>query len=241
MSTQQLGKIAVGENSTAGTGLLAQYFSDASFTNLVLTKTDSTIDFNWHGKTPDPAIRTDYSVRWTGQLSSVFSERYTFHMATEGKARLWVNDKLVIDDWTDHDLREVSGSFDLVAGQQYNIRMDFVENINWGVAKLSWSSSSQTKQIIPQSQLSTPLSASSSTTDLSAAAVGAEPVLESIFSPTVTPKQAKQTELAALLIMSLAWSSKPPKPDRSKPFAITKQLAKLAPTLAEFGLAQGNY
>ncbi|MBW4550087.1 MAG: DUF4082 domain-containing protein [Aphanocapsa sp. GSE-SYN-MK-11-07L] len=192
MSTQQLGKLAVGKNSAAGTGLLAQYFSDVSFTNLVLTKTDSTIDFNWHGKTPDPTIRTDYSVRWTGQLSSVFSERYTFHMATEGKARLWINDQLVIDDWADHDLREVSGSVNLVAGQQYSIRMDFVENINWGVAKLFWSSSSQTKQVIPQSQLHTPLSTSSSMANLSAAALSSDQgASASIFSSTATPNQAK--------------------------------------------------
>ncbi len=190
MATQQLGKIAVGENSAAGTGLLAQYFSDTSFTNLVLTKTDSTIDFNWHGKTPTSAIRTDYSVRWTGQLSSLYSESYTFHMATEGKARLWVNDQLVIDDWADHDLREVKGSVNLVAGQQYSIRMDFAESINWGVAKLAWSSSSQTKQIVPQSQLYTPPSTSASMIESSAAALSAEPALESIFSPTATPKQA---------------------------------------------------
>jgi PA14 domain/Pectate lyase superfamily protein/Calx-beta domain len=168
MSTQQLGKIAAAKNSAIGTGLLAQYFSDMSFTNLVLTKTDSTINFNWHGGTPDPAIRTDYSVRWTGQLSSIYSERYTFHMATEGRARLWVNDQLVIDDWADHDLRELSGSINLVAGQKYSIRMDFFENIDWGVAKLSWSSSSQTKQIIPQSQLYTPVSATLPMVELSA-------------------------------------------------------------------------
>jgi PA14 domain/Pectate lyase superfamily protein/Calx-beta domain len=167
MSTQQLGQTAVGGSSTFGTGLLAQYFSDTNFTNLVLTKTDSTINFNWHDSTPNPAIRTDYSVRWTGELSSVYSERYTFHMATEGRARLWVNGQLIIDDWADHDLREVKGSIDLVAGQKYSIRMDFYENINWGVAKLSWSSTSQAKQIVPQSQLYVPVSTSLPLVELS--------------------------------------------------------------------------
>jgi GH24 family phage-related lysozyme (muramidase) len=168
MSTQQLGQAAVGGSSTFGTGLLAQYFSDTNFTNLVLKKTDSTINFNWHGSTPDPAISTDYSVRWTGDLASVYSERYTFYLATEGRARLWVNGQLIIDDWADHDLREVKGSIDLVAGQKYSIRLDFYENINWGAGKLSWSSTSQTKQVVPQSQLYVPVSTSSPLVELSA-------------------------------------------------------------------------
>ncbi|WP_191759999.1 Calx-beta domain-containing protein, partial [Komarekiella delphini-convector] len=44
----------------------------------------------------------------------------------------------------------------LVAGQKYDIKMEYYEDRYEGVAKLAWSSSSQTKEIIPQSQLYSP-------------------------------------------------------------------------------------
>ncbi|MBX9255632.1 PQQ-dependent sugar dehydrogenase, partial [Desmonostoc muscorum CCALA 125] len=51
---------------------------------------------------------------------------------------------------------EHSGSIALVAGQKYDIKLEYYENGYSAVSKLSWSSTSQTKEIIPQSQLYSP-------------------------------------------------------------------------------------
>jgi hypothetical protein len=50
---------------------------------------------------------------------------------------------------------EWSGTIALVAGQYYDIRMDYYENGGDAEAHLSWSSPSQPKEIIPQSRLRT--------------------------------------------------------------------------------------
>lgn len=51
---------------------------------------------------------------------------------------------------------ENSGTITLEAGQRYNIRIEYYENGGDAVAKLLWSSNSQTKQVIPQTQLYPP-------------------------------------------------------------------------------------
>ena len=71
--------------------------------------------------------------------------------------RLWVNDQLLIDNWTDHLTTENSGAITLVAGQTYDLRLEYYNGPCCGaVAKLLWSSASQTKEVIPQSQLYLP-------------------------------------------------------------------------------------
>jgi hypothetical protein len=48
---------------------------------------------------------------------------------------------------------EDQGTITLTAGQRYDITLEFYENGGGAMAKLLWSSPSQAKEIIPQSQL----------------------------------------------------------------------------------------
>ena len=68
--------------------------------------------------------------------------------------RVSFNGTLLINNFTDHAPTENSGVTPvLVAGQAYPIQIDFYENAGGAVARLSWSSASQPKQIVPQSRL----------------------------------------------------------------------------------------
>ncbi|MFP5271335.1 PA14 domain-containing protein [Coleofasciculus sp.] len=137
-----------------GTGLTAEYYNNRNFTDLALTRTDETVDFNWGSGSPDAAIDPDtYSVRWTGFVEPLYSETYQFKTSSDDGVRLWVNDQLLIDNWTDHGVTDNRGTIDLQAGQQYEIRMDYYENKGKSVAQLAWSSESQSEGIIPKSQL----------------------------------------------------------------------------------------
>ncbi|MEQ8755645.1 MAG: PA14 domain-containing protein [Coleofasciculus sp. G1-WW12-02] len=137
-----------------GTGLTAEYYNNRNFTDLALTRTDETVDFNWGSGSPDAAIDSDtYSVRWTGFVEPLYSETYQFKTSSDDGVRLWINDQLLIDNWTDHGVTDNRGTIDLQAGQQYEIRMEYYENKGKSVAQLAWSSESQSEEIIPQSQL----------------------------------------------------------------------------------------
>lgn len=144
--------------SVTGPGLKGEYFDNADLTNLKLTRTDATVNFDWGTGSPAPSIGVDtFSARWTGQVQPLYSQTYTFYTVSDDGVRLWVNNQLIINNWTDHAPTENSATITLTAGQKYDIRMEFYENGGGAVAKLLWSSPSQVKQAIPQSQLSAPL------------------------------------------------------------------------------------
>jgi glucose/arabinose dehydrogenase len=135
-------------------GLTGEYFDNIDLTNRLVTRVDSTVNFNWATGSPAPGIGADtFSVRWTGTILPQFSQTYTFYTVSDDGVRLWFNGALVINNWTDHAPTENSGTIALVAGQPYLIQMEMYENGGGAQASLSWSSSSQPKQIVPSSRL----------------------------------------------------------------------------------------
>jgi hypothetical protein len=137
-----------------GTGLTGDYYDNMDFTSYVLTRVDPTVNFDWASGSPDPAIGADtFSVRWTGEVEPLYSETYTFYTVSDDGVRLWVNSQLLVDAWVDQSPTEYSGTIALTAGVKYDIQMDYYENAGGAVAQLLWSSASQAKVIIPQSQL----------------------------------------------------------------------------------------
>ena len=141
-----------------GNGLQADYFDNKDFTNLKVTRTDPTVNFNWGQGSPNPSIGADtFSARWTGQVQAKYSETYKFYTTADDGVRLWVNGQQIINQFVNQSATESSGSIALVAGQKYDIKLEYYENTNFAVSKLAWSSSSQAKEIIPQSQLYSPV------------------------------------------------------------------------------------
>lgn len=102
---------------------------------------------------PTPARKDDFSVRWTGKVEPKHSETYTFHALSNDGVRLWVNGKLIVNNWTEHSAQEDAGTIALKAGQKYDLKLEYFQGSGSAVIKLFWSSSSQPKELIPQSQL----------------------------------------------------------------------------------------
>lgn len=139
----------------SGDGLKAEYFNNMTLSGTAaMARTDATIDFNWGNGGPGSPINNDnFSVRWSGKIQPCYSETYTFYTQSDDGIRLWVNGIQVISNWTDHGSATNTGTINLTAGQKYDIVLEFYENGGQALAQLSWSSASQSQQIIPQSQL----------------------------------------------------------------------------------------
>jgi hypothetical protein len=73
-------------------------------------------------------------------------------MSDDG-VRLWVNGQQLVNNWTDHGPTENSGTISLTAGTRYSVRLEYYERGGGATAQLSWSSSCQTKGIVPATQL----------------------------------------------------------------------------------------
>jgi len=144
---------------SSANGLLGQYYSGRNFDNLKLSRTDGTVNFDWGTGSPDAALGVDnFSVRWSGKLLAKYSETYTFHATSDDGVRLWINGQQILNGWWDHSATEFQGNITLQAGQTYDLRMEYYENAGRAVSQLRWSSRSQAKEVIPQSQLFLPSS-----------------------------------------------------------------------------------
>lgn len=137
-----------------GTGLSGTYYDALGFMGPTVMRDDATINFNFGNGAPIAGIAPDtFSVRWLGKIQPRFSETYTFFTTSDDGVRLWVNNQLIINNWSDHAPTVNSGSIALVAGQKYDIRMEYYDNAGAAQVKLEWRSASQARQVIPQSQL----------------------------------------------------------------------------------------
>ncbi|ARN73584.1 DUF6701 domain-containing protein [Oceanicoccus sagamiensis] len=155
--------IAVDTTTTASfriSGLSATYFdqnntSGAYFTGFQVEQVDATVDFNWGSGAPVSGIGSDrFSVRWEGFVIASETDNFEFRTRSDDGVRLYIDNVLVIDNWTNHGPRyDYSVAIPMVADQQYAIRMEYYENTGGAVAQLQWQNSSFSWVTIPQSQL----------------------------------------------------------------------------------------
>ena len=148
--------------TSAGTGLTGYYYTNSSSTyasssnfnaaNLKFTRVDTNIDFTWGTTTPF-ANNGYFCVRWVGQVQPQYSETYYFDANTDDGVKLWVNDQLIINAWTNKSASDVIGTIDLQGGIRYDLKMEYYQTTSSDVAHLSWYSPSQSKQVIPSNRL----------------------------------------------------------------------------------------
>jgi hypothetical protein len=108
-----------------------------------------------------PMSYAQFSARYTGMIEAKHSEEYTFHTTSNDGVRLWVDNQLVLENWTDHSATEDKGTIQLQAGKKYPIRLEYFYAGGWGQMILKWSSARQEKQVIPAGAFSLPDSAGS--------------------------------------------------------------------------------
>ena len=119
----------------AAHGLKAEYFQGHDPKGHPLeTKTATNATVSWS------AADKDASTRWTGFIKASQSGDYSFRFASEGGYRIWIGDKLVIDEWGVGDAPSIaSGKILLQAGAVYPIRVEAFQLGATGDQRLVWS------------------------------------------------------------------------------------------------------
>lgn len=141
-----------------GQGLTAQYYASTNLTDLVLTRTDPTVDFYGTTGHTSPGLgvpQTNWSACWTGFVQPQYSQTYTFSTFSDGGVRLFVNGQELINSWAADGLVLKQGSITLLAGQKYSIELETFQTTGTAAIELFWTSPSTPQQIIPSSQLYT--------------------------------------------------------------------------------------
>lgn len=147
-------------------GLLGRYFADPEFSDLRFERRDIRIDFDW-GETVRPGgnlpwtrignLGADhYSIRWEGQFIPRFSEVYEW-VADGDSLRLWVKPEgraawgdPLLENWGETDKPEdvVTAKQDLVAGEVYDVRLEYRERAGSAKMRLRWRSASTPLEVI---------------------------------------------------------------------------------------------
>ncbi|RLB94870.1 MAG: hypothetical protein DRH50_05770, partial [Deltaproteobacteria bacterium] len=132
-------------------GLRGDYYNNKDFTNLEISRTDSTIDFNWGYGSPDSRVGSNtFSVRWTGYIEPSTTGNYQFRTYSDDGVRVFLDlnrdgdfedsGETLINNWTLHGgTWDTSSSVNLSAGYKYPIKMEYFENYGYATAKLQWS------------------------------------------------------------------------------------------------------
>lgn len=115
-----------------------EYFANPNLSGSpALVRNDVELDFQWLDQSPAPGLPADeFSVRWTRTLTFE-SGIYRFHAVVDDGMRLWLDDKLVIDDWRDSPQHEVVIDYTVLAGS-HNVRVEYYDRIHTAVFQLWW-------------------------------------------------------------------------------------------------------
>ena len=128
-------------------GLSAEYFSNETLNGApaakrVDDKVDRVADVTSHTEFPGP-----YSARWTGFLVPAESGEHTIGFTGQDGYRVWVDGKLIAEDWTDHEpATTITAKVPLESNHKYPVKIEFYQRSKIGDARFVWSAPSQNGQ-----------------------------------------------------------------------------------------------
>jgi beta-glucosidase len=136
--------VVVGEQFFArpggvGPGLSAEYFDNNRLGGAPrLTRIDRQIDFRWTLNSPGRGIPFDwYSARWSGRLLVPAGGVKRIGVEGNDGYRLWVDGRLVIDNWRKQSFATTLVDADLSAGP-HDFRLEYFESTGNARLRLVW-------------------------------------------------------------------------------------------------------
>jgi alpha-D-xyloside xylohydrolase len=133
-------------------GLAVEYFEGMNFEKPAGRTVDALIEHNW----PDPPLGSlppglhsleHFSARWQGELVALESGEHEVGVEGDDGFRLWLDDRLVVDDWNDGPPRFKSTRLPLSQGQTVRVRIDYYQNAHGRSLRLAWRTPSQQREL----------------------------------------------------------------------------------------------
>jgi hypothetical protein len=116
----------------------AEYFPNISLSGLpYVVLNDRTITFDWKSGVPAAGMHSDgFSARWTRTLN-LDAGTYLFEVVADDGVRLWVDEGLLIDEWSESAAQNYSSERFLSKGS-HRLRVEYYENSGEAVIKVAW-------------------------------------------------------------------------------------------------------
>ena len=121
-----------------GRGLLAQYFASAVPSGAAAVQRIEAPDFDWGNNAPAAGLPADFSARWTGSIEPPVTGALQLRTVSDDGVRVWVDNKLVIDNWTAHGPTNDTATLNLQAGQRYPVTVEYYDGGGGATMRLQW-------------------------------------------------------------------------------------------------------
>lgn len=103
----------------------------------ILVRNDEKIDFDWKRESPAKGVpKNNFSARWTRRIR-FDAATYRFHITIDDGARLWVDDRMVIDEWELGAARELTIDLFLINGY-HDLKIEYFEKGDNARAEFWW-------------------------------------------------------------------------------------------------------
>ncbi len=131
---EAVAKFNIKKVAQAQTTFTGEYFDNKNLTGPPkITRQDAQINFDWGQGSPYPQLPVNlFSVRWT-KTQDFTPGNYSFTLKSDDGVRFWIDNQLVVDDWTDHAMKTYSPNVTLTGGS-HQIKVEYYENTGGAVA-----------------------------------------------------------------------------------------------------------
>lgn len=136
-------------------GLALSYYAGMAFERLASTTVDGPVDHDWPppplGSLP-PGLSSlqQFSARWEGQLLAPEAGEYEIGLEGDDGYRLWLDGRLVVEDWKNGPPRYQGARLQLTAGQAVAVRIEFYQDAYGRKLRLAWRTPSQRQALAEQ-------------------------------------------------------------------------------------------
>ncbi|MBN1403946.1 MAG: DUF5110 domain-containing protein [Opitutales bacterium] len=133
-------------------GLAVHYYKGMDFDEAAGASVDTKIDYNWPGPplaNPPPGLTgTSYfSARWEGSISAPESGEYEIGAEYDDGIRIWLDGKLLTEDWSFGAKRYKGAKVTLRKGQIVALKAEFHQGTGERLFRLAWRTPSEIQAI----------------------------------------------------------------------------------------------
>ncbi len=128
------------DSSAATIGLTAEYYANRDLSGMPKgVRVEKAVDHEWV-QAPDIAgiAEGNFSARWTGVIRPKKTADYKIAVKGDDGYRLWIDNKLVIDFWSDHQAIERDVILPLQEGSTYSVKLEYYQNGGDASVSFAW-------------------------------------------------------------------------------------------------------
>ena len=108
------------------------------------------VDMYIRGDAPIDGINSnEFSILFEGYIEPRYTEELTLDFLVDDGIKVYIDDVLLIDQWSDHSEGAYDLTFDAVNGTKYKIKIEYYENYGHAMCCMFWSSDLIPREIVP--------------------------------------------------------------------------------------------